>query len=141
MKFNEKPLANALNVISKLEPVEFDQTQCLIYHYTPESPQSHHCGFIAQSVHEIEELKHAVVGGEVDDDGKESIERTQLQCRIHLCSQGYTGATRNSKGATDSNKRATRTASEPLVDELCGDYIVIDAKLVLYMLRVAVVCV
>jgi hypothetical protein len=73
LKFNEKPLANALNVISKLEPVEYDQTQCLVDQYTPETPQSHQCGFIAQSVQKIQELKHAVVGGEVDDEGKESI--------------------------------------------------------------------
>ena len=67
LKFNEKPLANALNVISKLEPVEYDQTQCLVDQYTPETPQSHQCGFIAQSVEKIEELSHALVGGEVDD--------------------------------------------------------------------------
>ena len=73
LKFNEKPLANALNVISKLEPVEYDQTQCLVDQYTPETPQSHQCGFIAQSVEKIEELRHAIVGGEVDDDGKEPI--------------------------------------------------------------------
>ena len=73
LKFNEKPLSNALNVISKLEPVEYDQTQCLVGQYTPETPQSHQCGFIAQSVQKIEELRHAVVGGEVDNDGKESI--------------------------------------------------------------------
>ena len=40
---------------------------------TPDTPQSHQCGFIAQSVEKIEELKHAVVGGEVGDDGKESV--------------------------------------------------------------------
>jgi len=73
LKFNEKPLANALNVISKLEPVEYDQTHCLVDQYTPDTPQSHQCGFIAQSVEKIYELKHACVGGEVGDYGKESI--------------------------------------------------------------------
>ena len=28
LKFNEKPLVNALDVIGKLEPVEYDQTFC-----------------------------------------------------------------------------------------------------------------
>ncbi|MFM7988889.1 MAG: hypothetical protein ACKPKO_57215, partial [Candidatus Fonsibacter sp.] len=35
--------------------------------------QSHQCGFIARSVQSIDELKHAVVGGQVGDDGKESV--------------------------------------------------------------------
>ena len=70
LKFNEKPLANALNVRSQLEPVEYDQTHCLVDQYTPDTPQSHQCGFIAQSVDKIDELTHAIVGGEVDDDGK-----------------------------------------------------------------------
>jgi hypothetical protein len=73
LKFNEKPLVNALNVINRLEPVEYDQTQDLVDEYTSDTPQSHQCGFIAQSVAQIDELKHAVIGGEVDDEGKESI--------------------------------------------------------------------
>ncbi|MFM7985129.1 MAG: tail fiber domain-containing protein [Candidatus Fonsibacter sp.] len=47
-KFNEIPLTNALNVINKLEPVEYDQTIDLVEQYTPETPQSHQSGFIAQ---------------------------------------------------------------------------------------------
>ncbi|MFM6891464.1 MAG: hypothetical protein ACKPJ9_17650, partial [Dolichospermum sp.] len=39
--------------------------------YTQETPQSHQCGFIAQSVEKIDELKYIVAGGEVGDDGKE----------------------------------------------------------------------
>ena len=73
LKFNEKPLVNALNVINRLEPIEYDQTQDLVDEYTSDTPQSHQCGFIAQSVAQIDKLKHAVIGGEVDDDGKESI--------------------------------------------------------------------
>ncbi|MFM7986027.1 MAG: hypothetical protein ACKPKO_42610 [Candidatus Fonsibacter sp.] len=30
LKFNEKPLINALDVISKLEPLEYDQTHYLV---------------------------------------------------------------------------------------------------------------
>jgi hypothetical protein len=73
LKFNEQPLINALTVINKLEPVEYDQTFDLVEHYTPEAPQSHRCGFIAQSVEKIEELKHIVEGGEIGEDGKESL--------------------------------------------------------------------
>ena len=49
MKFNVKPLVNALNVSSKLEPVEYDQAYDLVDEYTYEAPQSHKCGFNAQS--------------------------------------------------------------------------------------------
>ncbi|MFM7980903.1 MAG: tail fiber domain-containing protein, partial [Candidatus Fonsibacter sp.] len=73
LKFNEKPLSNALGVINQLEPVEYDQTYDLVDPYTLDTPQSHQCGFIAQSVQTIDELKHAVVGGQVGDDGKETI--------------------------------------------------------------------
>ena len=66
-------MVNALNVISRLEPVEYDQTQDLVDEYTSDTLQSHQCGFIAQSVAQIDRLKHAVIGGAVDDDGKESI--------------------------------------------------------------------
>ncbi|MFM7988868.1 MAG: tail fiber domain-containing protein, partial [Candidatus Fonsibacter sp.] len=59
LKFNEKPLTNAWDVINQLEPVEYDQTYDLVDQYTSDTPQSHQCGFIAQSVQSIDELKHA----------------------------------------------------------------------------------
>jgi len=62
-----------LNIINKLEPVEYDQTYDLVDAYTPETPQSHQNGFIAQSVERTDELKHTVLGGKIDTDGKESI--------------------------------------------------------------------
>ncbi|MFM7981166.1 MAG: tail fiber domain-containing protein [Candidatus Fonsibacter sp.] len=73
LKLNEKPLVNALNMINKLEPVEYDQTYDLVEHYTQETPQSYQCGFIAQSVEKIDELKYIVAGGEIGEDGKESV--------------------------------------------------------------------
>ena len=73
LKFNEKPLVNAANVINGLEPVEYDQTYDLVDTLTPEVQQSHQCGFIAQSVQVVDELKHAVEGGQVGEAGKESI--------------------------------------------------------------------
>ncbi|MFM7978746.1 MAG: hypothetical protein ACKPKO_05470, partial [Candidatus Fonsibacter sp.] len=42
-------MINALDVINKLEPVEYDQTCDLSSTYTPDTPKSHQCGFIAQS--------------------------------------------------------------------------------------------
>ena len=41
--------------------------------YNEDTPQSHQCGFIAQQVQQIEALKHAVLGGEVGEDGKETV--------------------------------------------------------------------
>ena len=73
MKCNEKPLTNALDVISRLEPVEYDQTYVLVDQYNEDMPHSHQCGFIAQQVQQIEALKHAVFGGEVGEDGKETV--------------------------------------------------------------------
>ena len=73
LKYNEKPLVNALGVINKLVPVEYDQTFDLVDNYTQDTPQSHQAGVIAQYVKKIEELKHAIVGGEADNDSKQSI--------------------------------------------------------------------
>ncbi|MFM7985262.1 MAG: tail fiber domain-containing protein, partial [Candidatus Fonsibacter sp.] len=96
-KFNEKPLTNALGVINQLEPVVYDQTYDLVDQYTADTPQSRHCGFIAQSAQSIDELKHAVVGGQVGDDGKESV-RAQLQRDIHVRRESYTIAEPSSEG-------------------------------------------
>ena len=68
LKFNEKPLTNALDVINKLEALEYDQTQDIVDQFTPDTPQSHQCGFIAQSIEQIEQLKHVVADGEIGED-------------------------------------------------------------------------
>ena len=73
LNFIEKPLVHALDVISKLERVAYDQKYDLVGQYASDTPQSHQCGFIAQSVQKTDELNHAVVGGEVGEDGQESI--------------------------------------------------------------------
>ncbi|MFM7989499.1 MAG: tail fiber domain-containing protein [Candidatus Fonsibacter sp.] len=81
LKFNEKPLINALDVINKLEPLEYDQTHDLLEQYTTDTPQSHQFGFIAQSVQQIGELKHVVVGGDIEEDGnKVFVHQTIMQC-------------------------------------------------------------
>ena len=64
---------NAIHVKSNFEPVEYDQTYDLVDQYNEDTPQSHQCGFIAQQVQQIEALKHAVFGGEVGEDGKETV--------------------------------------------------------------------
>jgi hypothetical protein len=73
LKFNEKPLVNSLAVINRLEPVEYDQTHMLVDQYTSDTPQYHQCGFIAQSVEQIDELRHVVLGGVMGEDGKDSL--------------------------------------------------------------------
>ena len=42
----------------------------MINPYTPDSPQSRQCGFIAQQVQQIDELKYAVASGDVDKQTK-----------------------------------------------------------------------
>ena len=45
----------------------------LVDQYTTDMQQSHQCGFIAQRGQQIQELKHRVIGGESDEDGKDTI--------------------------------------------------------------------
>ena len=59
-------------MINRLEPVEYDQTIDLIEQYTEDTPQFYQCGFIAQTVQQIEELSHPVVGGEIGEYGKDT---------------------------------------------------------------------
>ena len=73
LKFHDKPLVNALDVINKLEPVEYDQSYELVDQYTTDLPQSHQCGFIAQEVEKIDKLKNAVVVGAIGEYGTESL--------------------------------------------------------------------
>ncbi|MFM7980294.1 MAG: hypothetical protein ACKPKO_13360, partial [Candidatus Fonsibacter sp.] len=47
--------------MNQLEPVEYDQTHDLVDQCAANTPQSQHCGCIAQSVQSISELEHAVV--------------------------------------------------------------------------------
>ena len=69
----DKSLTNALDAISRLEPVEYDQTYYLVAQYNEDTLQSHQCGFTAQQAEQIEALKHAVFGGEVGEDGKDTV--------------------------------------------------------------------
>ncbi|MFM7989596.1 MAG: tail fiber domain-containing protein, partial [Candidatus Fonsibacter sp.] len=114
LKYNEKPLTNALDVINQFEPVEDDQTHDLVDQYTANTPESHQCGFVAQSVQSIDELKHAVVGGQVGDDGKESI-RAQLQRDLHIRRKSNTRVEPTSEGSTGENKRTTCTDQNHLL--------------------------
>ncbi|MFM7983104.1 MAG: tail fiber domain-containing protein, partial [Candidatus Fonsibacter sp.] len=115
LKFNEKPLTNALDVINQLEPVEYDQTHDLVDQYTADTPQYHQCGFIAQSVQSIDELKHAVVGGQVCDDSKESIRALNDNAIFTYAVKSNTIVEPNSEGATGANKRTTTTDQNRLL--------------------------
>ena len=53
--------------------VAYDQAFDLVDNLTQDTPQSHQAGFIAQYVPKIDELKFAVVGGILGDDGKASL--------------------------------------------------------------------
>ncbi|MFM7979813.1 MAG: tail fiber domain-containing protein, partial [Candidatus Fonsibacter sp.] len=109
LKFNEKPLIIALDVINKLEPVEYDQTFDLVEAYTPDTPQSHQCGFIAQSVEKIDELKYIVAGGEIGEDGKESLRGINYNAIFTYAVQSNTRVEPNREGSTGANKRTTGT--------------------------------
>ena len=67
--FNVKPLANALDAINKLEPVLYDQAYELVYQCAPDTTQSQQYGLIARYVQIVGELKHAVEGGDIGEDG------------------------------------------------------------------------
>ena len=69
LKINNRPLGHALDVIKRLETVDYDQTHNLLDLNTPDTPQAHQYGLKGQCVQEIEELYVSVIGGEVGDDG------------------------------------------------------------------------
>jgi len=59
LKFNETTLTNSLNVIRNLMPVKYDQSGTL----NEEINTFKNCGFIAQEVYEIDDLKDAILVG------------------------------------------------------------------------------
>ena len=50
-------MINALDAINNLEQVAYDQTYKLVDPYKTDTPQSHQCGCIAQTVQQIEIIK------------------------------------------------------------------------------------
>ena len=60
LKFNETNLTNSLNIIRNLIPVKYDQSNKL----NEEINTFKNCGFIAQDVYEIDDLKDAVLVGD-----------------------------------------------------------------------------
>ena len=48
LKFNKKPMNNALGVMNQLQPVEYDQTRDLTESYTTDTPKSHEWRVVAQ---------------------------------------------------------------------------------------------
>ena len=67
-----KKRINELEIKYKKEPVAYNQLRKLVNQYTPGTPQSHQCGFIAQSLFKkADELNYAISGNEI-------YEQTQL---------------------------------------------------------------
>jgi hypothetical protein len=64
LKFNETPITNALTTMRKLNPVTYDKSQTL----NEEVDTQHRSGFIAQEVYAIEELKHAAIVGDENNE-------------------------------------------------------------------------
>ena len=62
-----------VDLINKLDTVDYDQTHDLLYAYTSDTPPVHHCGVKSQSVEEVNEQKRTVVGGEGGAYGKGTI--------------------------------------------------------------------
>ena len=62
-------MVTAWKVSNKLETNEYDQTYELLGKYTPNTPQSHQCGFIAQSVQTMDEQIHGEEVGDLGEDG------------------------------------------------------------------------
>ena len=81
LKFNEKPLNHALEILSRLEHVAYSQTHDLTAEYSEDPPQSHQCGFKAQSVQRIDELTYVAAGVVVGEGGQESI--THLNAMLY----------------------------------------------------------
>ena len=96
LNFNEQPLVNALNVVNRLELVEYDHTYDLVDTLTPEVQQSRQCGFIAQYVQAIDELKRAVEEGQFGNDGKESISALNFNAVFTYAVGAYTRVEPNS---------------------------------------------
>ena len=54
--------------MNTLETVEYDQIHNFVDRYTPETPASCECGFMAQSLQKDDALKYAIAGGAFDDE-------------------------------------------------------------------------
>ena len=64
---------------------------------------------MAQSVEKIEELSHIVEGGEIGEDGKESVRGINYNAIFTYAVKSHTRVEPSSEGATGANKRATTT--------------------------------
>ena len=72
LNHNEQLFINALDVVNRIETVEYDQTYSLLDQYTTDASQSHQCGLIAPSLQQFEALMHVVVAGDMGEDGQET---------------------------------------------------------------------
>ncbi|MFM7980504.1 MAG: tail fiber domain-containing protein, partial [Candidatus Fonsibacter sp.] len=132
LKFNDKPLTNALGVINQLEPVEYDQTNDLVDQYTSDTPQSRQCGFIAQSVQSIDELKTRS-SRRSSWRRRQGVHQGSQRPRTQICTYAVkhnTGVEPNIEGATGANKRTTTIDQNHLLTISANIFVVVDAELV-----------
>ena len=83
--------------------------------HTEDTPKSHQCGFIAQSVQQIDELKNAVVGGVVGEDGVESIRHLNCNAYTDAHSQSHWRATWGCQATSTTERQAKATVSLTLI--------------------------
>ena len=109
LKFNAKPLTNALDVMNRLEPVEYGQTHDLVAPNTVDTPQTHQCAFIAQQVQQIDALKCAVVGGEINEQGQETIRYLNYNFVFTHAVKAIQELSENFQDTTRTDRRANTT--------------------------------
>ena len=109
-QFNEKPLVNSFYFKHISDPVEYDHTFCFVDQYTPDTSQSQQYGFKAQPVGTIDELNHAVVSGQVGEDGMTPSRGLNYNAVFTYVAQINRRCEPNSEGTTGANGRTTTTA-------------------------------
>ena len=98
-------MVNESDVIKRLDPVEYEQTQDLGDQYTPETPQSHQCGFLAQAAQQIDQLNHAVFGGEIEEYGQETKRSLNCNAIFTYGAKSHTRVEPTSEGSRVANGR------------------------------------
>ena len=97
-----------------MEQVEYEQTQDLVNHSTPDTPQSHQCRLAAQSVQQTDQLKHVLFGGEIGEDGKETIRSLSYNAIFAYVVKSHSRVEPTSEGSAFANRRAKARAQSHL---------------------------
>jgi hypothetical protein len=115
LKFNETTLTNSLNVIRNLMPVKYDQSGKL----NEEINTFKNCGFIAQEVYEIDDLKDAILVGN---------EETPWQINYNYIYAHNLSATKE-LDVIVQNQQTTINNQETIINELKAENNLIKSKL------------